>query len=81
MREFVLSIVSVDSKQNLSEVVFSTVVEFSLLEKYPVFGQENKKTSYTWRDRRRRELGEPEDLSQVRGVCWSIVMVEAPIAC
>ena len=34
-----LSKVSVDGKQHLSEVMFSAVVEFLLLEKYPTFGR------------------------------------------
>ena len=35
-----LSIASVDGKQHLSEIVFSALVEFSLLEKYPAFRRE-----------------------------------------
>ena len=38
-----LSIASVDDKQHLSEVVFSALVGFSLLEQYPTFGGGKKK--------------------------------------
>ena len=31
------SIASVDGKQHLSEIVFSALVGYSLLEKYPIF--------------------------------------------
>ena len=46
MREFFyrLLIASVDGKQHLSEVVFSTLLEFSLLEKNPTSGRGKKKT-------------------------------------
>jgi hypothetical protein len=33
------SIASIDGKQHLYEVVFSALVGFSLLEKYPIFGR------------------------------------------
>ena len=42
-----LSIASVDGKQHLSEVVFSVLVAFSLLEKYPTFGRGRKKRNKT----------------------------------
>ena len=44
MREFFLclSIASFDDKQHLSEVVFSALVGFLLLEKYPTFGRVEK---------------------------------------
>ena len=44
MREFFsrLSITSVDGKKHLSEVVFSALVGFLLLEKYPTFGRVEK---------------------------------------
>ena len=37
---------SVDGKQHLSEVVFSALIGFSLLEKSPTFGQRKKKQAY-----------------------------------
>ena len=39
-----LSIVSVDDKQRLSELVFSALVGFSLLQKCPTFGQKKPDT-------------------------------------
>ena len=41
-----LSVTSVDGKQHLREIVFSALVRFSLLEKYPTFGL--KKNRHTW---------------------------------
>ena len=37
-----LSIASVEGKQHLSDILFSALVGFPLLEKYPTFGQEGK---------------------------------------
>jgi hypothetical protein len=42
------SVASIDGKQHLSEVVFSALVGFSLLEKYPTFRLEKKKNRHTW---------------------------------
>ena len=81
MNFFRLSIASVDGKQNLSEVVYSALVGFLLLQKYPTFG---RKKPY----QQNKEPGEPQESgfssksqNQVRGMCWSIVVMEAPIAC
>ena len=53
---FRLPIASVDGKQHLSEIMFSDLVWFSLLEKYPTFGRrknqaylESQKSQGAWR--------------------------------
>ena len=55
-----LSIASVDGKQHLSEIVFSALVGFSLLDKYPTFEQ-GMKNWCTYRARSQREPGELQD--------------------
>ena len=55
-----LSIASVDVNQHLSEVVFSALVGFSLLENYPTFGR-GRKYRHTSRARNRREPGESQE--------------------
>ena len=82
-----LSIASVDGKQHLSKVVFSALVGFSLLEKYQTFGCEHPEVTGS-HIRAVRSLGNysslvfcHKSLNQVRGMCWSIVVMEAPIAC
>ena len=47
--------------QHLSEVVFSSLVRFSLLEEYPTFGRKKKKTRHALGPRSRRESGQPQE--------------------
>ena len=70
-----LSIASVDGKQHLSEVVFSTLIGFSLLEKYLNFGWEQPEVA-RWHIRRVRSLVNykslvyhQNSLNQVQGMC------------
>ena len=81
-----LSIASIDGKQRLSEVVFSALVRFSMLEKPPEFGEQPEVSGS--HIRRVRSLTNDRSLgfrqkcqNQVRGMRWSIVVIEAPISC
>ena len=113
-REFFsrLSIASLYGKQNLREILFSALVGFSLLEKYPNFGWEKKSDAESlvirqknYESSTRNVLEHCRDgganclltttpvccaaqhhvgdrgMLQVRGMCWSIVAMEAPIYC
>ena len=84
---FRISIASVNGKHHLSEVVFSALVGFSLLEKYPIFGQKQPEVAGSHMRKVRslvnhRSLVFPQkSRNQVRGICWSIVVMEVPIDC
>ena len=88
IREFSrIFIASVDGKEHLNEGIFSALVGFSLLEKYPTFRRGTARS-------RREPYQESKDLAnhrnlvfrqkclkQVRGTAWRIVVMETPIAC
>ena len=82
-----LSIASVDGKQHLSKVVYSALVGFTSARK--LFDLRVGTTRYRREPYQKiKEPGETQksgfsqkNLNQVRGMCWNIVGMEAPIAC
>jgi hypothetical protein len=89
MHEFFscLSIVSVDGKQHLREVVFSALVRFSLLKEYLSFGREQPEVAgshirgISSLANHRNLVSCQKSLNKVQGMCWSIFVMEVPIAC
>ena len=66
-----------------TQVVFTAFVGFSMLGKYPSFGRETKQAYLEcWKPNHTQSLVyRQKGLNQVRGMCWSTVVMEAQIVC